>query len=464
MIRPPRTLRRRLAHLLAWPLLAVLVLSAVYDYVQALQRAQEDQDRALARVAIALASRLDVDADDGLDDDFGWHLGRTIAAMQKAEPRDRLDFYVRQADGRTLAGNPALARWITPAADDRASFADASFAGQAWRIASYAHASSLGRLQILVAETTHRREQQAQRLMLDTLVPNVLLVVLALGSMLAGVRLAMRPLDRVSQRIAARAPGDLGPVPLEGLPGELRPFAGTINQLLDRVREAAAHQQAFLSNAAHQLRTPLAGIQTQLELAEQTAPPALRERLVQVAAALRRLARSTNQMLALARSGPQAIQSEALEPVDLAALLEGAANDWLDAALAAGLELQFDAHEVRVPGSTWLLRELLANLIHNALQHTPRGGAVRVGCRPLDTGAELEVEDTGPGVPAAERERVLERFYQGQDTAESGTKVGSGLGLSIVDEVARRHGATLTLQDGANGRGLRVSVRFPSRA
>ncbi|MCE4558214.1 sensor histidine kinase [Pelomonas cellulosilytica] len=453
------TLRRRMAHLLAWPLLTVLVLSAVYDYVQALQRAQDDQDRALARVAIALASRLDVDADDGQADDFGLHLTRTVAALQRAEPLDRLAFFVRRVGGQVLGGDPGLARWVQASPQDRAVFADASFDGQPWRVTSYAHESSLGQLQILVAETTHRRERQSRRLMLDTLVPNVLLVLLALGGVLAGVRLAMRPLDVVSRRIAARAADDLGPVPLAGLPGELAPFAGTINQLLDRVREAAAHQQAFLSNAAHQLRTPLAGIQTQLELAERDAPPALRERLAQVRLALQRLARSTHQMLALARSGPQAVQQEALEPVDLAALLEGAANDWLDAALASGVELHFDATPVQVRGSPWLLREALANLIHNALQHAPPGSAVQVSCGPERAGAQLAVQDQGPGIPADERERVLERFYQ-----RPGRQGGSGLGLSIVHEVARRHGARLVLADTTAGPGLRVSLHFPSQA
>lgn len=454
------TLRRRLVHLVAWPLLAVLVASAVYDYVQALQRTQDDQDRALVRVAIALASRLDVDADDGLQDDFGLHLKRTVAAMQRAEPQDRLAFFVRRADGSTLGGDPALASWIAPSEDDRAAFADKAQGAEVWRVASYAHASPLGRLQLVVAETTHRRERQARRLMLDTLAPNVLLVALALGGVLAGVRLGMRPLETVSRRIAERAPDDLGPVPLEGLPGELTPFAGTINQLLDRVRASAAQQQAFLSNAAHQLRTPLTGIQMQVELAERDATPALRERLTQVRHALHRLARSTHQMLALARSGTQAVQQEALEPLDLAHLLENAADDWLDAALAAGVDLQFDPQPAQVRGSPWLLRELLANLIHNALQHTPRGGSVRVSCGPDGVGACLGVEDSGPGIPPAERARVLERFYQ-----RPGREGGSGLGLSIVDEVARRHGARLALEDAGtgSGTGLRVTVRFPSR-
>ncbi len=452
------TLRRRLAHLLAWPLLLVLVISAGYDYVQALQRAREDQDRTLARVAIALASRLDVDADDGLDDNFDWHLTRTIAAMQRAEPRDRLAFLVRRADGSRLGGDPALARTVAAGPADQTMFADAVLAGEALRVASYTHDSSLGRLQILVGETTHRREQQARSLMLDTLLPNVLLVALALGLVLAGVRIAMRPLDTISRRIDARDPADLGPVPVDGLPGELKPFAGTINQLLDRVREASAHQQAFLSNAAHQLRTPLTGIQTQLELAQQGASPDVHDRLGKVLAALRRLARSTHQMLALARSGPQAIQQAGLVPTDLAPLLEDAANDWLDDALAAGVELSFDAQPACVAGSPWLLRELLANLIHNALQHTPRGGSVRVSCGADGPGARLSVEDSGPGIPPQERERVLERFYQ-----LPGRTGGSGLGLSIVQEVARRHGGTLTLDESPHGQGLRATVRFPSR-
>jgi two-component system sensor histidine kinase TctE len=186
------------------------------------------------------------------------------------------------------------------------------------------------------------------------------------------------------------------------------------------------------------------------------------ERLGKVLEALRRLARSTHQMLALARSGPQAIEQEGLVPTELAPLLEGAANDWLDDALASGVELSFDAQPVCVPGSPWLLRELLANLIHNALQHTPSGGSVRVACGADGAGALLSVEDSGPGIPPHERERVLERFYQLPGRTR-GTG-GSGLGLSIVHEVARRHGGTLTLDESPHSRGLRVTVRFPLRA
>jgi two-component system sensor histidine kinase TctE len=452
------TLRRRLAHLLAWPLLIVLLLSAVYDYVQALQRTQDDEDRALARVAIALASRLDVDADDGLNDDFGWHLSRTIEAMQRAEPIDHLVFAVRRADGSLLAGDGALAAALPAGPDERTAFADATLAGQDLRVVSYTYASPLGRLQIIAGETTHRRAQQAQRLMRDTLVPNVLLVALSLVLVVVGVRLAMRPLDALSRRIQARDPDDLGPVPVDELPGELAPFAATINQLLARVRAASAHQQVFVSNAAHQLRTPLAGMQAQLELALQSAPPPVAERLVQVRGALKRLARSTHQMLALGRAGPQAIEQESLERVDLTQLLESAANDWLDAAVAAGVELSFDTEPVSVLGSPWLLRELLANLIHNALEHSPRGGTVRVACAVDGPGALLCVEDTGPGIPQAERERVLERFYQ-----LPGRTSGSGLGLAIVHEVARSHGATLTLDDSPGSMGLRVRLRFPTR-
>jgi two-component system sensor histidine kinase TctE len=459
MTTTPTTLRVRLLRRLWWPLLVVLLVSAAYDYVSALDRARDNQDLSLNRIAIALTSRMDVDTDDdddANDDDLGKNLNRTMVAMQRTDTQDQLWFMVRNASGQLVGGDARLAAVADATGPSKPAYADHEIDGRAVRVVTLPHASSLGQVTVVVAETTQRRQAQTQRLFIETLVPNLLLIGLSLALVRRGVKVAMSPLDALSQGIAKRAPGDLGSLPLTGLPGELLNVVQAINRLMERVKTSAQAQQVFLSNAAHQLRTPLAGVQTQLELAMRESSPQQRERLQRVQSALQRMAHTTHQMLALARSDSQAATLEEFAPVELQSLLEEAASAWLDPALGAEVDLGFDARPAEVIGSAWLLQEMLSNLIDNAIRHSPGGGRVTV-CSGSDGGhCWLSVEDEGPGIAADERLRVLERFYQGAGAAQG----GSGLGLSIVSEVAQRHGAELTLESGENATGLKVTVRF----
>lgn len=442
--------------LLWWPLLAVLVASALYDYRNALSRARDNQDLALSRVAIALASRLDVDADDARDDDMGQHLKRTMDALQRADGQDRQFFLVRGGTGDVIGGDPAMAV-LAQAQAGQPGFADRQWQSRDVRVVTYPHRSPLGPVTVVVAETTERRQAQARQVLIDTVVPNLVLLLLALGLVRVGVGLAMKPLDEVSHSVSQRSSDDLSPVSFSALPGEVLPLVEAMNRLMANLRMAAQSQQMFLSNAAHQLRTPLAGVQTQVELAMASADSAQRERLSAIQRALQRMGRSTHQMLALARSGPQAAAAEAFDTLDLPLLLEDAASQWLDTALAAGVDLGFDTQPARLHGSPWMLQELVSNLIHNAIRHTPRGGRVtaRCGAAP-EGGCFLLVEDDGPGIPEAERDKVFDRFYQAPGAARG----GSGLGLSIVREVALRHDATVQLRAGSDGHGLSVRVHF----
>ncbi len=456
------TLRGRLLRTVGWPLFAVLLLSAVYDYYSALDRATDSQDLALERIAIALASRLDLDADDVKEDDLSPELARTVAAMQRANGKDQLTYLVEGEDGVVIAGEPALEPLAGAGTRlDEASFHERHYVGSRVRVVTYPHLTTTGVVTVVVAETTLRREAQAQVVLVDTVIPDLALVVLALGLVYIGVHWGMRPLDKLRRTVAARSADDLSPVADEGLAGELLPMVRSINRLMTHLRSSAESQQAFLSVAAHQLRTPLAGMQTQIELARRDADEHQRVRLDSLHEAMLRMGRSTSQMLALARAGPQAIQAETFHVIDLPQLLEESASTWLDFALAAQVDLGYEAQPALVRGSAWMLRELLGNLIHNAIRHCPPQGRVTVRCATQSDGASLlEVEDDGPGIPQSERSKVFERFYQAPGAAHG----GSGLGLAVVQEVALRHNATITLTDrtaDAGPRGLRVLIRFP---
>jgi len=239
-------------------------------------------------------------------------------------------------------------------------------------------------------------------------------------------------------------------------------MVGALNDLLVQVADANSNQQRFLANAAHQLRTPLAGLQAHTELAlALPVPDACRAELEQVHLATVRTARLANQLLALARAEPGGTREAGLEALDLRRIVEGVADEWVHRALARDIDLGFDLAEARVRGNEFMLREALANLVHNALEYTPAGGhvTVRTCTRPRADGARavLEVEDDGPGIPPDQRAQVLQRFYRILGTAG----VGSGLGLAIVAEIAGTHGASLEIGEVAGGRGCRVTLIFP---
>jgi len=282
-----------------------------------------------------------------------------------------------------------------------------------------------------------------------------------------GVKRGLVPLEDLSAEIRARSARDLHPIDPAQAPEEARPLVSALNQLFGQVAAASSNQQRFLANAAHQLRTPLAGLQAHTEIAlAQGVPGEIRAQLEQVHRATIRTARLANQLLALARAEPGGFRPGSFATVNLRAVVEDAADEWVHRAMAKEIDLGFDLADAKVAGDAVLLREALGNLLHNALEYSAAGGRVtiRTGMRdaeaslggPRNRQAFLEVEDDGPGIPPAEREQVLERFYRVAGTA--GT--GSGLGLAIVREIAVAHGAQLEIGAGEGGRGCKVGLTF----
>jgi two-component system sensor histidine kinase TctE len=309
---------------------------------------------------------------------------------------------------------------------------------------------------VTVAETTRKRDRMVREILLGTVLPQALLAVLTLVIVWFGVARGLTPLDRLSAEIRMRSPRDLRPIEPALAPAESRPLIDALNQLLVQVEEANRNQQRFLANAAHQLRTPLAGVQAHAELAlAQPVPEQARAEMEQVRTATVRTARLANQLLALARAEPGG-HVEPPAVVDLKALVESNANEWVHRALERDHDLGFELEPVKVTGYVVLLGEALNNLVHNAIEYLPKAGHITVRTGERDGAPFMEVEDDGPGIPAAERSRVLERFYRVPGTP--GT--GSGLGLAIVREIATVHGATLRISDGAHGKGCRMEVRF----
>ena len=378
--------------------------------------------------------------------------------MLRTDKYDTIYYHLRRPDGSALAGDPGLPpipAGLQP--EDGVIAYDGEYRGQPIRVVALLVPCGGQICTVQVAETTNKRRKLARNIVLSSLVPELLITLATLAIVWVGVKRGLAPLEDLSNEIRARSARDLRPIDQAQAPEEARPLVGALNQLFGQVAGASSNQQRFLANAAHQLRTPLAGLQAHTEIAlSQEISDETRAQLEQVHRATIRTARLANQLLALARAEPGGTRVDT-QPVNLRSVVEGAADEWVHRAMAKEIDLGFELSDAMVAGDALLLREVLANLIHNALEYTPQGGRVTITTGLRNDCAFLEVEDDGPGIPAAEREQVLERFYRIAGT--SGT--GSGLGLSIVREIALAHGAEILIHAGAHGRGCKVGLTFP---
>lgn len=447
-----RSLRRLLLLWLIVPLAGVLAASAVAAYRTAVRIASDAYDRELLDPALAIAQRLAIDGDSV-------RLDMPSAALDalRVDTADRVYFAV-SARGRLIAGQYGLPGPPDAPADASPVFYDARLGNEDVRIAAVHIPLADRQVLIQVAETRVKRDRLVRQVLLSNAAPELAFFVAALGIVWFGVARGLAPLEKLRIEIAARSHRDLRPVAEAQAPDEVRPLVHELNALLARLAKSIDAQQRFVADAAHQLRTPLAALQAQVEAARRgPVPPELALTFDQLLAATRRTAHLARQLLTLAAVDPATERPFEPTAVDLAAVLHEAVAEWVTRADAKGIDLGFELEPAQVRGEALLLRELAGNLIDNALAYTPAGGQVtaRTGTR---AGAPfLEVEDSGPGVPEAERERVFERFYRAKGTAGE----GSGLGLAIVREIADRHGASVEIRAATGDRGTLLKVRFP---
>jgi two-component system sensor histidine kinase TctE len=273
-----------------------------------------------------------------------------------------------------------------------------------------------------------------------------------------GIQLGLRPVKKLREEIAARSPQDLRPIDETSVPREIAPVVVTLNRLFTTLRTSVQSQQQFIANTAHQLRTPITGLQAQLELlvAESAAAP-VKSRLLTLQEGIKQLAHSANQLLTLARADPAVNITTKNQTVALDTLAGDIVAKFIDRALKSNIDLGVEVEPVFILADPSLIDDLLSNLVDNALKYTPAGGSVTVSAGQKNGRAYLAVEDTGPGIPESDRRRVLQRFYRLPNSPGH----GSGLGLAIVDEIAQLYDARVIIGSGAAGRGTHVSLLFP---
>jgi len=446
-------LRQRLLLSILAPLTLIFVISVVFGYQLAEETANAAFDLALTDTALDIASHVES------GEMLRVELSGEAEAMLRRDAADQIYFSVRDRYGALLAGDadlPVIARINAP----YPVFEDRTFRDMATRAIAYRVQTSHGEVLITVAETLAKRQAASHRILAAMVGPTLAVILATFLTVYVGVHQGLRPLATIEREIAVRSPNDLRAITVEGTPREIQPMLTRLNRLFALLRQASAGQQRFLADAAHQLRTPLTGLQTQIELAAAEGRfDGDVERRQRFDEATRRIAHLIDQLLLFARA-EAAGAAPLFEPVSLPTLLEQAASIFLDQALAREIDLGFEVAPATVVGIPSLLREALANLIDNALRYTPAQGVVTVRCGCRDQHAFLEVEDDGPGIPPAAREQVFERFTR----LPAAPGNGCGLGLAIVREIAELHSATVELADPDGGRGLRIALLFPVQA
>jgi len=452
------SLRRTLLAWLILPLLLLVPLSTAVLYELAVRPALDGLDRALTGTAVALTGILEVH--DGV---ASLPLSEQTLQALRADLVDEVAFAVGDAQGRLLGGDAALLA-LKPAAMSGGQwrFFDAELRGRAMRVAAFGAACGAPSAfcTILVAESLLKRHEAERAVAIASLAVALLLAVTLAALALLAVRRGLRPLLQASAAMESRSLQRLEPIAPSSVPREAESFVRALNDLFARLQVAASAQRAFIEDAAHQLRTPLSTLRVESAQAlTQAHPPELRPTLERLQAAAERGAHLAQQLLTLARAEGAALGADALhQRVDLAALATAAADDWLRPALAAGQDLGFDLQPAPLHGDALLLREMLGNLVHNAILHAGPGAHVTVRTRVAGGQVVLEVEDDGQGMPAKELETVWQRFHRGSGA----TGLGTGLGLAIVRDIARLHGGEARLLPGTGGRGIVACVSLPA--
>lgn len=477
-------LQRRLLLLLLVPLGIFALVSVYFDYQTAGNVALQ-KDQQLARLIPLLADSV---VGPGItpggrepllllapavDDFLKGHIGSA-------------GFRISDAEGGFMVGEVWIPE-LLPATQET-EFHSIEHNGVTYRIAVQRVNTAAGKLIVQLADGSDPRQQWVRSVLLKVLLPNFILVVVAGFALNWAVTRALKPLLELKDAVERRSPRDLSAIDPLTTPAEVRPLVSALNRLFSLVNDQAEGQRRFVADAAHQLRTPLAGLQAQVEAWAQAARvgqaagsdgavtlPA--EKIIKLRNATRRTSQLANQLLALSRADASAAAAQPMQRVDLKDLCESILPLHLDAATRKGIDLGLDAQPAQTSGYEWLLRELLGNLVDNAVKYTPAGGTVTIRCGPSAGqpaiaahagpqpdpdhprwGVFLEVEDDGPGIAPEERGKALERFYRVLGTVGE----GNGLGLAIAHEIARVHRSQLELDyaatDASGPRGLRVRL------
>lgn len=438
-----KSISRTLIAWLAIPLSLLALGGGLLHYFNAIAPQLLNTDQRLKEAATALALQVKIVE------------GRVAI---DGKPPSGLRFAVRDRGGGLLAGDPALLGG-DPHAIETSGYRTVEVAGRRLRLLSEERPSIAGPLTVTVATPMGRDETAARYGLLSTVLWDFVYLDITLMLVWIGIRVGLRPVLRLRDEVAERSLQDLRPLRAASAPRELAPLVTTLNRLFSTLRSSVQSQQQFIANTAHQLRTPLTAMLAALEsLAAEPTAERIQPQLANLQEGVRQLARSANQLLTLARADPSVNIPGKREPVALDALAREVLGKFLDRSVQCDIDLGADLRPVSTLADPSLLDDLLSNLVDNALKYTPAGGSVTLSTGERAGQPFLSVEDTGPGIPPADRERVRERFVRLPNSPGH----GSGLGLAIVAEIAGLFEATMSIESGTDQVGTKIDIVFPA--
>jgi len=444
------SISRQLVFWLAVPLMLLALCGALVHYFNRVAPSVISRDQRLREAAGALMARIRTS-------------GREVSldASARGGPPlpagDSVRYAVRDSEGRLLLGDAAI-RAVPMSDTSDQVFAVQRLDGRPVRTLTTRLDTPAGVLILSAADVRPSSEPAARFGLMSTLLWDFVQLDITLVLVWLGIQLGLRPMKKLRDEIARRSALDLRPIDEGSVPREIAPVVVTLNRLFEMLRTSVQSQQQFIANTAHQLRTPITGMQAQLELlAQEPAAAPVKHRLATLQEGIRQLAHSANQLLTLARADPAVNIAAKNQTVALDAIVGEVLAKFFDRALKSNIDLGAEVRPVSIKADPSLLDDLLSNLVDNALKYTPPGGTVTVSAGERNGRPFVAVEDTGPGIPESERERVRQRFYRLPNSPGH----GSGLGLAIVDEIARLYDASLTIGCGTRGLGTLVLLQFP---
>jgi two-component system sensor histidine kinase TctE len=448
-----KSIRLSLLKWLILPLLAINLMTSGLAYWTAWRPTQAAFDQSLADAAWSLEPNV-----TDRDGDLAANLSKQTEQFLRMDQFDMIFFTIRHLDGRPIAGDKDFPPLPVPATLREPVAHNNLMRGVSVRVMTMRVPMGQEQILIGVAETLETRNKVRNEILSLLITQQVLLAILFVAIAWIGVGVGMRPLQQMRAQLNARNHDNLSQVEEDHLPVELQPLAVALNGLLQRTAKGKRAQQDFLANVAHQLRTPLSGLKTQLAWMRQryaNDQEAARSSSL-MTSSVERMIRQTNQLLALARAEPTQFEKHGLGLVELDKLVEDSIQHFVQEADKKQIDLGFDLQPATVAGDHFLLRDLVDNLIDNAIRYSPPRATVTVRSHASNGCGVLVVEDSGPGIAEHDRGKVFDRFYRLDDKV-----AGTGLGLAIVRDIAAAHEATIEINTGENGVGTVISARFP---
>jgi two-component system sensor histidine kinase TctE len=444
----------------------IIILDSTFLFYQGDTLRRETFDRDLAETAKSLSLIFKKSSENKLHD-----IDEYSISLLLTEPHDKMFYSIRDDQGHLLFGNPDVAyrpaEDLDPTDPDDFNVYFDSLKGESVRVVSIPIDHTINNVKkqffIQVAETRNQRQYIQQQIIFWILIPQLILLVSALVLVRFAVKKGLSPILYLNEKIVARSYKDLKPIDIKNVPLEVDRLVGSLNNLMGELDNAIKSENRFVNDAAHQLRTPLAGILAQIQLAQESKDKEeIKGRLEKISQSSKRLIHIINQLLSLSKTQPEAVHTSQFSQLDLVVLVKKTIEDLFPLADLKKIDLGFvgSSEGAFIMGDGVKLYDLIHNLIENAIKYTPNLGRVNVSVESKNNKICLIVEDTGKGIPKEDQPNVFKRFYRGDNVTQSGDDAGAGIGLAIAKEIANMHQATIEIDSRNEKPGTRFYVYF----